>query len=65
MQFIFNSAVAISQSVSRLSATGEEIAASSTEGLQTAEHAVDAMKQTKEIIDATYLLAQDLESYAE
>lgn len=65
MQSILNSTDTISQSISNLSATGEEIAASSTEGLQTAEHAVDAMKQTKEIIDATYLLAQDLESYAE
>ena len=53
------------ENVIRTLAAGEEIAASSTEGLQTAEHAVDAMKQTKEIIDATYLLAQDLESYAE
>ena len=65
MQSILNSTDTISQSISNLSATGEEIASSSTEGLQTAEHAVDAMKQTKEIIDATYLLAQDLESYAE
>ena len=65
MQSILNSTDTNSQSISNLSATGEEIAASSTEGLQTAEHAVDAMKQTKEIIDATYLLAQDLESYAE
>ena len=65
MQSILNSTDTISQSISNLSATGEEIAASSTEGLQTAEHAVEAMKKTKEIIDATYLLAQDLESYAE
>ena len=65
MQSILNSTDTISQSISNLSATGEEIAASSTEGLQTAEHAVEAMKQTKEIIDATYLLAQDLESYVE
>lgn len=65
MQSILNSTDTISQSISNLSATGEEIAASSTEGLQTAEHAVEAMKQTKEIIDATYLLARDLETYAE
>ena len=65
MQSILNSTDTISQSISNLSAPGQEIAASSTEGLQTAEHAVEAMKQTKEIIDATYLLAQDLETYAE
>ena len=65
MQSILNSTDTISQSISNLSATGEEIAASSTEGLQTAEHAEEAMKQTKEIIDATYLLARDLETYAE
>lgn len=65
MQSILNSTDTISQSISNLSATGEEIAASSTEGLQTAEHAVEAMKQTQEIIDATYLLARDLETYAE
>lgn len=65
MQSILNSTDTISQSISNLSATGEEIVASSTEGLQTAEHAVEAMKQTKEIIDATYLLARDLETYAE
>ena len=40
MQSILNSTDTISQSISNLSATGEEIAASSTEGLQTAEHAV-------------------------
>ena len=50
MQSILNSTDTISQSISNLSATGEEIAASSTEGLQTAEHAVEAMKQTKEIM---------------
>lgn len=64
MHSILDSTDTISQSISNLSATSEEIAASSTEGLQTAEHAVEAMKQTKEIIDATYLLAQDLETYA-
>ena len=55
----------ISENISNLSATSEEIAAASTEGQQMAEGAVTEMKKAKEVIDATYMLAQDLKNYAD
>ena len=55
----------ISENISNLSATSEEIAAASTEGQQMAEGAVTEMKKAKDVIDATYMLAQDLKNYAD
>ncbi len=55
----------ISENISNLSATSEEIAAASTEGQQMAEGAVAEMQKAKEVIDATYMLAQDLKNYAD
>ena len=65
MKSILTSTDMISESISNLSAASQEVAASSAEGLQTANGAVETMQKTKEIIEATYTLAQDLKTYAE
>ena len=62
---ITDSTNTISENISNLSATSEEIAASSTEGQQMAEGAVTEMKKAAEVIQATYMLAQDLKNYAD
>lgn len=62
---ITDSTNTISESISNLSATSEEIAAASTEGQQMAEGAVTEMIRAKDVIDATYMLAQDLKNHAE
>lgn len=50
----------ISDNISQLSATSEEVAASSMEGLSTFEVTVSNMKSTKEILESIFALAQDL-----
>ena len=50
----------ISDNITHLSATGEEIAASSTEGLRTADSTVEDMKNCRKILEDIYMLAQDL-----
>lgn len=62
---ILQSTNTISENISNLSATSQEIAASSTEGQQTAEKAVQDMAEVQHVIDATYMLAQDLKNFAE
>lgn len=57
---ILASTSTISDNITQLSATSEEVAASSTEGLRTSEATVDDMAKTKEILESIYLLAQDL-----
>jgi len=50
----------ISDNISHLSATSQEVAASSTEGLRTSEETVVDMQNCKEILSDIYMLAQDL-----
>ena len=50
----------ISDNITQLSATGEEVAASSTEGLRTADSTVEDMKNCRKILEDIYMLAQDL-----
>lgn len=50
----------ISDNITHLSATGEEVAASSTEGLRMADSTVEDMKNCKKILESIYSLAQDL-----
>ena len=57
---IIESTTMISDSISQLSATSEEVAASSMESLSTFETTVSNMKNTKDILDSIYTLAQDL-----
>lgn len=57
---ILQSTSTISDNISHLSATSEEVAASSTEGLRTSEATVEDMAKTKEILENIYQLAQAL-----
>lgn len=57
---ILESTSTISDNISQLSATSEEVAASSTESLSTFEVTVQNMKATKDILENIFALAQDL-----
>lgn len=62
---ILQSTGIISENITQLSATSEEVAASSTEGMKTSETTVSAMKQCRKILESIYAMAQDLQSSAE
>lgn len=57
---ILASTSTISDNISQLSATSEEVAASSTESLSAFATTVKDMEKTKEILENIYMLAQDL-----
>lgn len=57
---ILQSTSVISDNITHLSATSEEVAASSNEGLRTSENTVNDMRETQEILAAIYDLAKDL-----
>lgn len=57
---ILESTSTISDSISQLSATSEEVAASSTESLSTFEVTTRNMKETQYILESIFLLAQKL-----
>ena len=59
---ILDSTSVISDNISHLSATGEEVAAASTEGLKVSDTTVESMKNYKNILHNIYLLAEDLKS---
>ena len=58
---ILKSTGVISENITHLSATSEEVAASSTEGLKTSETTVEEMKACKEILESIYKLAEELQ----
>ena len=60
MKEILNSTTIISDNITQLSATSEEVAASSSEGLRTSEATVESMKKCREILERIYALAQAL-----
>ncbi len=60
IESILQSTATISDNITHLSATSEEVAASSTEGLKTSEATVADMARTKEILENIYQLAQAL-----
>lgn len=60
IEAILASNTAISDNISQLSATSEEVAASSTESLRTFETTVEDMANTRKILESIYILAQDL-----
>ena len=60
MVSILSSTDTIFENISQLSATSEEVAASSTEGLRTSENAVENMNNCKEVLEKISLLAQKL-----
>lgn len=57
---IVESTNVISENITQLSATSEEVAASSTEGMKTSENTVEEMKMCKDILQQIYELAQQL-----
>ena len=65
MQSIFSSTEAISDSISQLSATSEEVAASSTEGVRASEASVEHMDQCNLLLQNIYGLAQELKESVE
>ena len=60
IQKILDATSVISDNITHLSATGEEVAASSTEGLRMADSTVEDMKNCRKILEDIYMLAQDL-----
>jgi len=65
MQSILNATETISDSVLQLSASGKQIAASSTEGVKISENAVANMDDCNKILENIYVLAQDLKEFTE
>lgn len=59
---ILESTDTISENITHLSATSEEVAAAATEGLRTSEMAVENMNECNQVLKKIYLLAQDLQS---
>lgn len=62
---ILDSTTVISDNITHLSATGEEIAASSTEGLRMADTTVESMAKCKKVLENIYMLADDLKNSVE
>ena len=65
IQKILDATGVISDNITHLSATGEEVAASSTEGLRTADITVEKMSNCKKVLENIYLLAEDLKNSVE
>lgn len=57
---ILDSTGIIADNITQLSATSQEVAASSTEGLRTSEETVTDMAKTKEILEDIFQIAQQL-----
>ena len=62
---ILDSTTVISDNITHLSATGEEVAASSTEGLRMADTTVESMAKCKKVLENIYMLAYDLKNSVE
>ena len=65
IQKILDATGVISDNITHLSATGEEVAASSTEGLRTADITVEKMSNCKKVLENIYLQAEDLKNSVE
>ena len=61
---ILDSTTVISDNITHLSATGEEVAAS-TEGLRMADTTVESMAKCKKVLENIYMLADDLKNSVE
>jgi methyl-accepting chemotaxis protein len=61
---IIESTDTISDNIAHLSATSEEVAASSTEGEKTVSEAADTMKEFSQILGSIYSIAKDLKKFA-
>lgn len=60
MKEIFEKTNVISDNINQLSATSEEVSASSTEGLMTAEKAVTSMHTFNQLLEELYTVAKEL-----
>lgn len=60
MKMIAESSNIISDNISQLSASSEEVATAATEGLRTSADAVENMDKCKQILESICMLAQDL-----
>ena len=65
IQKILDATNVISDNITHLSATGEEVAAPSTEGLRMADSTVDNMKGCKKVLENIYMLAEDMKDSVE
>ena len=61
---ILQSTGVISENITHLSATSQEVAASSTEGMRTSENTVEDMKACRVILEKIYSLTKELEAAA-
>ncbi len=64
MKSILSATDTIADSISHLSATSEEVSASSTEGVRISETAVEQVNEGNEILKKIYALAQELKSFS-
>lgn len=62
---ILDSTSVISDNISHLSATGEEVAAASSEGMKVSDSTVESMKNCKTILNNIYELANELKASVE
>jgi len=64
MKAILSATDTIADSISHLSATSEEVSASSTEGVNISETAVEQVNASNEILQKIYALAQELKAFS-
>ena len=64
MKAILSATDTIADSISHLSATSEEVSASSTEGVRISETAVEQVNISNEILQKIYALAQELKAFS-
>ncbi len=64
MQIILSATDTIADSISQLSASSEEVSASSTEGVTISETAVEQVNESNEILHKIYALAQELKAFS-
>ncbi len=65
MDDIISATTIIAENINQLSATSEEVAASSTEGLRTSEATVENMNSCKSILESIFGLAKELKNTEE
>lgn len=65
MQGIIDSTNVIAENISQLSAASEEVAASSTAGVETSAEAVEAMTEFHRLLESIYAIVDDLRRYAQ
>ncbi len=64
MKAILSATDTIADSISHLSASSEEVSASSTEGVKISETAVEQVNESNEILRKIYALAQELKTFS-